>query len=63
LQGLNASGAVHGGSVASAGVDISYDFASTFAFGIEIRIEDAWRANKLQLATIDFDNVQPWFAE
>jgi aspartate carbamoyltransferase catalytic subunit len=63
LQGIYASDTVYSGSVASACVDISYDFAPTFALRIEKRIKDAWRANKLQLATINFDNVEPWFAE
>jgi hypothetical protein len=63
LQGRNASGAVYGGSVASARIDIRDDFASAFAFGVEKRIENAGLADELQLATINFDNVQPWFAE
>jgi hypothetical protein len=63
LQSLNASGAVYGGSIASACIDISDDFACAFAFGIEKRIKDAGLTDELQLATINFDNVQPWFAE
>jgi hypothetical protein len=63
LQGLNAGGAVYGRSVASACIDISGDFARAFAFGIEKHIKDAGLAYELQLATIYFDNVQPWFAE
>ena len=63
LQRIDARRPVDRRAVAPPRIDISDDFGAVFALGVEIGIEHAGFAGELQLTAIDFDHVEPGFAE